>query len=335
MNFVLASMRRLVLWICLPILTVSLVACGGGMTGKMNSTSPMSSQSSSASPDATPLPESTAGHHIKNVFLIMMENHNWTGNGSQDIKDSSEAPYINKTLVPMGAHPSQYYNPPHIHPSLPNYLWLEAGTNFGILNDHSIAANSQTTTLHLVTLLKNAGISWKSYNEWATGTICPLGQWHTPFVFFDDVTGHLNPYSSYCISHIRPFSELSTDLKDGKTAHYNFIVPNLCHSMHSYCGENQIKAGDTWLREHVTEILDSAAYKDGGVIFIVFDEASKGDGPIPVLILSPYAKRDYTNNAHYTHGSTLRTVEEIFGVAPLMRNAANEPDLRDFFTEFP
>jgi hypothetical protein len=37
-----------------------------------------------------------------------------------------------------------------IHPSLPNYLWLEAGTNFGILSDGpSVAADTQTTTQHL------------------------------------------------------------------------------------------------------------------------------------------------------------------------------------------
>ncbi|WP_348263922.1 alkaline phosphatase family protein [Telmatobacter sp. DSM 110680] len=295
----------------------------------------MNPSSAVSSDEPLAIRESTTRHHIKNVFLIMMENHNWTGAGSYDIRGNAEAPYINKTLVPMGAHPSRYYNPPHLHPSLPNYLWLEAGTNFGILNDDSIASNSQTTTLHLVTLLKNAGISWKSYNEWANGTICPLGQWHTPFVFFDDVTNYLDADSPYCISHIRPLSELTTDLKYDKTAHYNFIVPNLCHSMHSNCGENPIKQGDTWLSEQVPKILESTAFKDGGVLFIVFDEASVGDGPIPVLILSPYAKRNFTNYTYYNHSSMLRTVEEIFGVAPIMRNASTETDLRDFFSEFP
>jgi hypothetical protein len=201
-----ASAKMLAVWTSFSILALGLISCGGASSdGRMNA-------KSTPTPDVTPSPESIAGHHIKNVFIIMMENHNWTGNGSADIRDNSEAPYINETLVPMGSHPSEYYNPPHNHPSLPNYLWLEAGTNFGIYNDDSIAEHSQTTTLHLVTLLKNAGISWKSYNEWASGTICPLGQWHTPFVFFDDVTNHLDPYSWYCISHIRPLNQLPTDL---------------------------------------------------------------------------------------------------------------------------
>src|ERR1035438_5320737 len=120
------------------------------------------------SSDSTATANATTLHHIKNVFVIMMENHNWTGNGSLNIKGNPNAHYINEVWVPEGAHPSNYNNPPHIHPSLPNYLWLEAGTNFGILNDnHANGANTQTTSLHLVTLLKNAGISWRSYDAWS------------------------------------------------------------------------------------------------------------------------------------------------------------------------
>ena len=33
-------------------------------------------------------------HHIKTVFIILMENHNWTGDGSLDIKANPAAPYI-------------------------------------------------------------------------------------------------------------------------------------------------------------------------------------------------------------------------------------------------
>ena len=73
------------------------------------------------------------------VFIIMMENHNWS-----EIKQNSSAPYIHQTLLPMASHAEQYYNPPGVHPSEPNYLWLEAGTNFGVsplLGDATNATN--------------------------------------------------------------------------------------------------------------------------------------------------------------------------------------------------
>src|SRR5437867_12019603 len=92
---------------------------------------------------------------VQTVFIILMENHNWS-----QIKGSASAPYINNTLLPLGAHAEQYYNPPGMHPSEPNYLWLEAGTNFGILNDSSPATNHQTSKSHLVTLLHTASSSW-------------------------------------------------------------------------------------------------------------------------------------------------------------------------------
>jgi hypothetical protein len=38
-------------------------------------------------------------------------------------------------LLDTAAHAEQYHNPPGKHLSQPNYLWLEAGTNFGILAD--------------------------------------------------------------------------------------------------------------------------------------------------------------------------------------------------------
>ncbi|PYX57910.1 MAG: hypothetical protein DMG76_10545 [Acidobacteria bacterium] len=75
-------------------------------------------------------------HNIQKVFIILMENHNWTGTqDSTSIEGSRYAPYINNTLLAMASHAEQFFNPPGIHPSLPKYLWLEAGTNFGILDD--------------------------------------------------------------------------------------------------------------------------------------------------------------------------------------------------------
>jgi len=69
------------------------------------------------------------------------------------MKGSPSAPYINRALLPITSHAEQYYNPPNLHPSLPNHLWLEAGTNFGILNNDDPSSNHQSTSPHLVDLL--------------------------------------------------------------------------------------------------------------------------------------------------------------------------------------
>lgn len=296
-------------------------------------------------PDAT-----TTLHHIKTVFVIVMENHNWTGAGSSSIKGNPEAPYINYTLQPMASYANNYNNPPGNHPSLPNYLWLEAGTSFGIYNDGPPSQHSQTTSDHLVKLLENAGISWRSYDENISGTNCPLTNQggkdangnqlyqvhHNPFVYFDDQTNYRSSTSKECISHIRPFTQLQHDLEYNTVARYNFITPNVCDDMHDSCGGNAIAHGDAWLKKTVPVILNSTAYRSGGVLFITWDEAAVGNGPIPMIVLSPYAKGNrYSNWTYYTHGSFLRTVQEIFGAYPLIRNAGSETDLRSMFSIFP
>ena len=258
------------------------------------------------------------------VFIILMENHNWSS-----IKGNANAPYINNTLLPMASYTDQYYNPPGIHPSEPNYLWLEAGTNFGITNDNPPSSNHQSTTNHFVTRLKNAGISWKTYQENITGATCPTTDSypyavkHDPFAFFDDVV------SSECTTVMRPYTELATDLANQTVAHYNFITPNLINDMH----DGTIAQGDTWLSQNVPVILQSVTYQNNGLLLITWDEgASSSDGPIGMIVLSPLARGGgYHNTLHYTHSSTLRTLQKIFGVAPFLGGADAALDLSDLF----
>jgi phosphatidylinositol-3-phosphatase len=275
---------------------------------------------------------------VQTVFIILMENHDWSS-----IKGSSSAPYINNTLLPMASRAEQYYNPPGLHPSLPNYLWLEAGTNFGITSDLLPSSAHQNTTNHLVTLLNNAGISWRSYQEDICGCLCPLVNSnlyvprHNPMVYFDDVTNTNNANSAFCIANVRPYTQLAGDLQSNTVARYNFLTPNQCNNMHNSSGcatSDTVKNGDTWLSNNIPAILNSQAYSNNGAIFIVWDEGagSSSDGPIGMIVLSPLAKGGgYFNTIHYTHSSTLRTLQEIFDVTPLLGDAVNATDLSDLF----
>jgi hypothetical protein len=219
-----------------------------------------------------------------------------------------------------------------LHPSLPNYLWLEAGQHFGIFDDNPPSVHHLTTRSHLSTQLEAAGVSWKAYQENISGTTCPLvssGLYavkHNPFVYFDDVTDGGNPTSAHCIAHVRPYSQFESDLQQNQVARYNFITPNLCHDMH----DCSVATGDAWLSTEVPKILGSAAYQHG-VLFITFDESESGDGPIALIAVSPFVRPGYSNSLSYTHSSTLRTLQQIFGVTPFLGDAANAADLSDLF----
>jgi phosphatidylinositol-3-phosphatase len=300
---------------------------------------------------------------VKTVWVILMENHNWIGNntgaafGAPDIKGSAKAPYINSVLANTAAFAEQYYNPPGNHPSQPNYLWLEAGTNFGVLADTQPGQPQLNTHQHFVKLLEVAGLTWTAYAEPDFGSpvfdTCPLDFTyldveHLAFVYFNDVNRNLNPKSVECRMHVRPYYQLATDLADHTTAQYNFITPNLCHDGHegiSPCDsseptDNTLRS-DQWLARNVPLILESDAYKQGGALFIIWDEAEDSgpfsDGPIGMFLLSPFAKGGgkvaYSNTIPYDHSSTLKTFQEIFHVTPLLGAAAfpETVDLSDLF----
>jgi phosphatidylinositol-3-phosphatase len=164
---------------------------------------------------------------IKTVFVIAMENHNWIQPDNkfagrlQQIYLNRAAPFIN-SLVDGSAHAvingkevgisgqvsyaTAYHNVlarsdgdnPHIHPSEPNYMWAEAGTNFGVHNDHDPYAETggtnQSTTEHLSSYLTAVGKNWKSYQEdidliqdetgQRTNTPLPKDLWTVPLTSF-------------------------------------------------------------------------------------------------------------------------------------------------------
>ena len=174
---------------------------------------------------------------IGNVFYIYMENHNWTQpNGNVDpnsstieqIKGNPAAPFI-KSLIdqnsPMSAQVSYTNNcynvlatssgmNPHIHPSEPNYIWQEGGSNFGVVGDADpyFAANVFDSP-NISGLLQNHHISWKSYQEDAdlvptsgsvnhpppnglTSEIAPRDQCTVPLSSFSGTSAsYTNPYN--------------------------------------------------------------------------------------------------------------------------------------------
>jgi hypothetical protein len=296
---------------------------------------------------------STSGSHaIKKVFIVLMENADWA-----TWKGSASAPYVNTTLLKTAAHAEMYDNPTGVHPSLPNYLWLESGDKLGVTADGPPSQFHQSTTDHLVTQLETAGHTWKAYVENIDGTTCPLTDSglfvarHVPMLFFDDVTNTNDAMAARCKAHVRPYSELATDLKNGTVADYNFITPNLCDDAHGSnvlaldftCSPpptpgaaDLIKLGDTFLSTAVPAITGSPAFGSDSVLFVAWDEgeASTSDGPIGFFAVGSMVKPGYMNSIKYDHSSTLRTVEEIFGV-PYLRAAQTSNDLSDFFTAFP
>jgi hypothetical protein len=271
-------------------------------------------------------------------MFVLMARQSWSS-----ISGSASAPYINGTLLPMGAHAEAYFAaPPQLPESEPNVVWLEAGDDLGINSNGSPAQNERSTTWHLVNQLEAAGITWKAYVDRMTPGVCPIVDqypmrtWHVPFLFFDDVVGNPpSPSATRCLQHVVPLTELATDLQNGMPR-YAFIVPDFCDDMHDDCNTGDpIRQGDDWLSTYVPRLLASKAYADGGAVFIAWDYSHDGYVPIGFIALSANARPGYASQAQLTTSSTLRSIQEIFGVGPMLRDAANASDIADLFTSFP
>jgi len=176
---------------------------------------------------------------VGDVFVIAMENTNWkqttnqfTGEHQQIFGNNPAAPFLNQLV--SGASPISkqvayavtYYNVmatptgdgPNIHPSEPNYIWSEAGTNFDVKNDNppfGDGGNEQSaSTLHLSGLLQKNGITWKSYQEDIDlmpssggvntpepdslgNAVAPQAQWTVPLVNFNGTSAnYTNAYNN-------------------------------------------------------------------------------------------------------------------------------------------
>jgi hypothetical protein len=196
---------------------------------------------------------SSAAHaqqRIGTVFYILIENRNFTAGtdttGGSVIVGNAAAPYLNSLITPGNPNAAQvsyctaYHNvlalpggtasANSIHPSEPNYVWFEAGSNLSKLDDNDpygtgasvqqianyLAANPTVSGQNLSGLVQAAGFTWSAYAEGtnlinaagANSNLATSGQhltvapepessWTVPLVSFSGSNAsYLNPYNN-------------------------------------------------------------------------------------------------------------------------------------------
>jgi hypothetical protein len=292
---------------------------------------------------------------VKTVIMIGFENHNFKQpsptSSPQQIFTNPAAPYLN-SLITSGnsnatyvSYCTKYYNTGNgVHPSEPNYIWEEAGTDFGIRmdSDPSAGAGNIFNVEHFTKQLDSAGISWSNYEEdveYTSPTVSKSGTRPTGTNFYNGSTHYNyavkhNPMAFFTDSQTKNVYSLTNfykGLTNNLLGKYNWIMPNMDNCMHdglsagftyhgvSYSGDQAAVAqGDNFLSIIVPKIMASAAFTNDGVIIIRFDETEGGDTTnysIPEIIISPLAKGNaYASSVIMSHSSDVKTMEEIFGL---------------------
>jgi hypothetical protein len=288
---------------------------------------------------------------IKKVFYIMEENRD-----SNQVYGSSDAPYINNTLMTTYDFASDYTN--DVHPSEPNYVWMEAANNncgdHTFTNDNDpTSSNSTGTTDHIVNYLGRVGKTWKSYQENITAScgITSSGEYaakHNPFVFFRDVVGSYSSPSSFCTSHVVDYSNLATDLASNNLADFIEITPNLCDDGHD-CSNPSV---ETFLQSSAIQaVINYVTTPSNHAILVVDWDESESTNIHPMLLIAPPSTLVGTHmvTTAVDHSSFVRSMQRIFGVDPShtdpttgsafswLRNASSASDFTTFFApaQFP
>lgn len=250
-----------------------LAACGpSGAAGTAQQTAPLSAPSSSIHSRSQP-----ATH----VFLIVLENTSYT--------QALEQPFI-ASLAARYAVATHYYAV--AHPSLPNYLALSSGETFGITSDGYF----QLPSVGIGQELSARGISWRAYMEGFTGDCFrspyPYSLKHNPFAY----------YGGACPPNVVPMDQLGIDLTVS-TPRFSWITPGLCNDGH----DCPLSTTDHWLAGVVPQITASAAWQDGGVLFITWDEANTVTNQVATLVVRPNVDT-HRITANATHYSLLATI---------------------------
>ena len=207
-----------------------------------------------------------------------------------------------------------------------------------------------------VPLVSVSGVFSSGINQYNFSSQYNYAAKHNPMALFTDTDGGNDPTPANPLSsQYAPFQQLLTDLDNNTVADYNWITPNQYNDMHTglpggfqgLTGDPaKIKQGDYFLSQMIPTIMASDAYRNHGMIILWWDEAESdgvaGDNAddfnhtIPFIIISSDVHRNvnglpYASNVNYSHSSFLRTMQEIFGVGPLLGDAANATDLADMF----
>ncbi|MCW2992019.1 MAG: phosphoesterase [Solirubrobacterales bacterium] len=309
---------------------------------------------------------------VKHVWVVVLENTNYA-----EAFGTAKAPYLSQTLASQGQLLRQYYG--IAHNSQPNYIAMISGQAANVQTqadcqiytemlpgvvgpDGQAIGQGCVYPAGVPTLadqLTAKGLTWKGYLQ-DMGTPCrhpsintqdttqsakvgdQYAARHNPFVYFHSITD-----SAACVANVRDLNELQADLTTSATSpSFSLVVPNLCEDGHDEpCVDGRpggVVSADAFLQTWIPKITTSAAYADGGLVVVTFDEAESSDataccqepagfntpnpgaltfgpggGRTGTVLLSPYITPGTVNDTPYNHYSLLRSVEDLFGLAHL------------------
>ncbi len=186
----------------------------------------------------------------------------------------------------------------------------------------------------LADLIDRAGLTWRYY----TPQICCAGGaiWSA----FDAIDA-VRYSDEWEINVISPPPAFLPVARSGKLATVSWVVPQVHDSDHPGGGPD---LGPQWVASVVNAIGEGPDWHDTAIIVVwddwggLFDHVKppqldyQGLGfRVPMLVISPYARKDYVSHTQYEFGSILKFVENTFHLGSLYTTDLRATSIADCF----
>lgn len=184
-------------------------------------------------------------------------------------------------------------------------------------------------------LLDAKGISWRYY--------APSESHGGGFVWsaFQAIR-HIRYGSDWTNNVISPPPQIFNDIQNGQLAAVTWVVPDISYSDHD--DVNLTGEGPDWVAS-ITNAIGGSQFWDSTAIFISWDDwggyydhvvppqvDEMGLGfRVPLIVVSPYAKRGYVSHVTHEFSGFLKFTEEVYGLPSLNTRDVNADDFADCF----
>lgn len=223
----------------------------------------------------------------------------------------------------------------------PNPLYLVSASDggrvfsvqpaFGPCEQSDVEARPYTFR-HVGDQLTGRQVQWSWFHEryGDCGNYVPQ---QNPFQYFE---------STQNSSHLRDLADFFIRLDTGELPPVSFIQPGPSNSTHP--GSGPLSRGLNWLDSLIIRIQNSSSWESVAIV-VVWDESggfwdhvppqqvdADGLGPrVPMLVISPFAKRGHVSHVQMDHVSVLRFIQWNWNLPSLNNRNEQSQDIRDMF----
>jgi len=155
-----------------------------------------------------------------------------------------------------------------------------------------------------------------------------------------DAINHIRNTSLWT-TNVQNYTKFATDATNGNLANVSWLVSDANNSEHP---PYSVCTGENWLVQQVNAVMQGPQW-NSTAIFVTWDDFGGfydhvappkmdtfGFGPrVPLVIISPYAKRGYVSHSLYELSSVLKFAEELFKLPTLTARDAEANDMLDGF----